>query len=56
MITLKDNGNPIGGLNITVDLNGARNYTTDSKGQVKISTKGLAANIYEVLITFNGTE
>ena len=57
VITLKDsNGNPIGGLNITVDLNGARNYTTDSKGQVKISTKGLAANIYEVLITFNGTE
>ena len=57
VITLKDsNGNPIGGLNITVDFNGAKNYTTDSKGQVKISTMGLAANIYDVGISFNGTD
>ncbi len=57
VITLKDsNGNPIGGLNITVDLNGTKNYTTDTNGQVKISTKGLAANIYDVLISFNGTD
>jgi len=57
VITLKDsNGNPIGGLNITVDLNGTKNYTTDTNGQVKISTKGLAANIYDVGISFNGTD
>ena len=57
VITLKDsNGNPIGGLNITVDLNGTKNYTTDTNGQVRIPTKGLAANIYEVLISFNGTD
>ena len=57
VITLKDsNGNPIGGLNITVDFNGTKNYTTDTSGQVKISTKGLAANIYDVMISFNGTD
>ena len=57
VITLKDsNGNPISGLNITVDFNGARNYTTDTNGQVKIPTMGLAANIYDVGISFNGTE
>ena len=57
VITLKDsNGNPIGGLNITVDLNGTKNYTTDTSGQVRIPTNGLAANIYDVGISFNGTE
>jgi len=57
VITLKDsNGNPIGGLNITVDFNGTKNYTTDTSGQVKIPTNGLAANIYDVLISFNGTD
>jgi hypothetical protein len=57
VIILKDSlGKPLSGLNITVDLNGTKNYTTDASGQVKISTKGLAANIYEVLIAFNGTE
>ena len=57
VITLKDsNGNPIGGLNITVDLNGTKNYTTDTNGQVRIPTNGLAANIYDVLISFNGTD
>jgi hypothetical protein len=57
VITLKDsNGNPIGGLNITVDFNGAKNYTTDANGQVRIPTMGLAVNTYEVSIAFNGTE
>ena len=57
VIILKDSlGKPLSGLNITVDLNGTKNYTTDTNGQVKISTKGLAANIYEVRITFNGTD
>ncbi len=57
VITLKDStGKSLSGFNITVDLNGTKNYTTDASGQVRISTKGLAANIYEVRITFNGTD
>lgn len=46
VITLKDSdGNPVSGVNVTVDLNGAKTYTTDSNGQVKVSTKGLAPNL-----------
>ncbi|WP_405306884.1 peptidoglycan-binding protein [Methanobrevibacter sp.] len=55
VITLKDaNGNTLAGFNVTVDLNGVKTYTTDSKGQVKVSTKGLAPNTYTVKISFNG--
>ena len=55
IITLKDsNGNPISGASITVDLNGAKTYTTDKSGQVKVSTKGLAPKAYTAKVTFNG--
>lgn len=55
VITLKDSdGNPVSGVNVTVDLNGAKTYTTDSNGQVKVSTKGLAPNTYMAKVTFNG--
>jgi peptidoglycan hydrolase-like protein with peptidoglycan-binding domain len=55
VITLKDaNGNTLAGFNVTVDLNGVKTYTTDSKGQVKVSTKGLAPNTYTAKISFNG--
>ena len=55
IVTLKDaNGNPIRGANITVDLNGEKTYTTDEKGQVSVSTKGLAPKAYTAKITFNG--
>ena len=55
VITLKDiDGNPVSGVNVTVDLNGAKTYTTDSNGQVKVSTKGLAPKAYTAKITFNG--
>lgn len=55
VITLKDiDGNPVSGVNVTVDLNGAKTYTTDSNGQVKVSTKGLAPNTYMAKVTFNG--
>ena len=55
VITLKDtNGNPLTGASITVDLNGAKTYTTDKNGQVKVSTKGLAPKTYTAKITFNG--
>ena len=55
VITLKDaNGNPLTGASVTVDLNGAKTYTTDNNGQVKVSTKGLAPKAYTAKVTFNG--
>ena len=55
VITLKDaNGNPLAGVEISVDLNGAKTYTTDKNGQVKVSTKGLAPKSYAAKVTFNG--
>ena len=55
VITLKDsNGNPVTNATITVDLNGAKTYTTDTNGQVKVSTAGLVPQIYTAKITFAG--
>ena len=55
VINLKDaNGNPIAGVNVNVDLNGAENYTADENGQVNVSTKGLAPKTYTAKITFSG--
>ena len=55
IITLKDNnGNPVSGAKLIVDLNGAKTYSTDSNGQVKVSTKGLTPKIYTAKVTFNG--
>ena len=55
IITLKDsNGNPVSGAKLIVDLNGAKTYTTDKNGQVKVSTKGLAPKTYTAKVTFNG--
>ena len=55
IITLKDsNGNPVSGAKLIVDLNGAKTYTTDKNGQVKVSTKGLAPNVYTAKVTFDG--
>ena len=57
VITLKDvNGTPLDGADITVDLNGAKTYTTDEKGQVSVSTKGLAPKAYTAKVTFKGNE
>ena len=55
VITLKDaNGNPVTGVSLSVDLNGAKTFTTDKNGQVKVSTKGLDPKTYTAKITFNG--
>ncbi len=35
-------------------MNGAKTYTTDKNGQVKVSTKGLAPKTYTAKVTFNG--
>ena len=57
LVTLKDEkGNPISDASITVDLNGAKTYSTDSNGQIKVSTKGLAPKTYSAKITFNGDD
>ena len=55
VITLKDsNGNPVTNATVTVDLNGAKTYTTDKNGQVKVSTAGLVPKIYTAKISFAG--
>ena len=55
VITLKDaNGNVLSGVNVIVDLNGAKTYTTDNNGQIKVSTKGLAPKAYTAKVIFNG--
>ena len=55
VITLKDiTGKALSGVKVTVDLNGAKTYTTDKNGQVKVSTKGLAPKAYTAKVTFNG--
>ena len=56
VVTLKDaNGNPLSGVDVIVNLNGAKTYTTVDNGQIKVSTKGLAPKAYAAKITFNGT-
>ena len=55
VITLRDiNGNAISGALLTVNLNGAKKYTTDKNGQVKVSIKGMVPKKYTAKITFNG--
>ena len=57
VITLKDaNGKPIANAKVTVDLKGAKTYTTDKNGQVKVATKGLAPKAYTAKVTFNGND
>ena len=55
IITLKDaDGNPIRGATVTVDLNGAKKYTTDKKGQVKVAVGKLVPKTYTAKISFAG--
>ena len=55
IVTLKDAyGKPISGVNIEIVLNGVKTYTSDNNGQVIVSTRGLAPNVYTAMITFNG--
>ena len=57
VITLKDSkGNVLSGVSIVVNLNGAKTYTSDKNGQIKVSTKGLAPKVYTAKVTFNGNE
>ena len=55
VITLKDTkGNPISKANVVVNLNGAKTFTTDNNGQIKVPTSGLAPKTYTAKITFDG--
>lgn len=55
IVTLKDNSNnPIIGATVSVNIHGVKHLITDSKGQVKLSTKDLTPKIYSVKIKFAG--
>ena len=55
VVTLKDSrGKGLSGFQVLIDFNGVKNYTTDSNGQVKISTKGLNSKTYPVKISYAG--
>ena len=55
VVTLTDDrGKPISGAKVTVDLKGVKTYITDNKGQIEVSTKGLAPKKYTAKVTFNG--
>ena len=55
VITLKDSkGNVISGVSVTVNLNGARTYTTDKNGQIKINVAKLVPKAYTAKISFAG--
>ena len=57
VITLKDsNGKALSGVNVSVNLNGAKSYTTDKNGQVKINVANLVPNTYSAEITFAGND
>jgi hypothetical protein len=55
VITLKDgNGKAISGVKISINLNGAKTYTTDKNGQVKINVAKLVPKAYTAKIAFAG--
>ena len=58
VVTLKDErGNAIEGVKVNIVLNGMNHVlSADKNGQAKLSTKGLAPNIYYAVILFNGNE
>ena len=55
---LKDNnGNAVAGVKVNILINGKnRVLTTDKNGKAKLSTKGLAPNVYSAVVLFNGNE
>ena len=57
VITLKDStGKAISGADVTVNLNGAKSYTTDKNGQVKVNVANLVPKTYTAVITFAGND
>ena len=57
VITLKNSqGKALKGIKIKVALKGAKKYTTDKKGRVKIAVGSLAPKKYTAKITFSGNK
>ncbi|WP_458453811.1 Ig-like domain repeat protein [Methanobrevibacter sp.] len=57
VIKLTDSkGNPMVNAKISVNLNGAKDYTTDKNGQVKIKVSTMVPKTYTAKITFAGNE
>ena len=55
VITLKDSqGNQLANRNVVVDLYGAKKYTTNTKGQVKIKVSNMVPKTYTAKISFAG--
>ena len=55
VITLKDStGKALSGVKVTVNLNGAKTYTTDKNGQVIINVAKLVPKTYTAKVTFEG--
>jgi hypothetical protein len=57
IISINDDlGNPLKNVKLSVNLNGTKKYTTDSKGQIKVSTADFAPGTYPVEVAFGGNE
>jgi len=48
------NANKISGVNLSVNINGVKNFTTDDNGQIKISLMNLMPNNYNITVNFTG--
>jgi predicted outer membrane repeat protein len=56
-VTLKDiNGKPVAGVEVSININGAKTYVTDKNGQIKVPVKGLAVKVYTAKIAFAGND
>ena len=57
VIILKDSkGNAMEGATVSVDLDGAKNYTTDKNGEIRISIANLVPKTYTVKISYEGND
>ena len=57
VIKLTDSkGNPLANSTVTVELNTAKNYTTDENGQIKVKVSNMVPKTYTAKITFAGND
>ena len=57
VIKLTDSkGNPSANSTVTVELNTAKNYTTDENGQIKVKVSNMVPKTYTAKITFAGND
>ena len=54
IISINDDlGNPLKNVKLSVNLNGTKEYNTDSKGQIKVSTAAFTPGTYPVNVSFD---